>query len=83
VTADEIQGCVGISRRYAYDLIEEAAEMCAGVRLREAKDVQTSTGVEHKKKALLVDCEAVRVDGDGVKQFTTAGVGEQSLGGDR
>jgi hypothetical protein len=53
------------------------------VRLREAKDVQTSTGVEHKKTALLVDCDAVRVDGDGVTQFTTAGVGEQPLEGDR
>lgn len=71
VTADEIQGCVGISRRYAYDLIEDAAELCSGVRVREARDVQTSTGVKHKKKALLVDCEAVRMDSDSVNQFTT------------
>ena len=71
VTAEEIQGCVGVSRRYAYDLIEEAAEELDGVRMREATDVRTSTGVEHKKKALLVDCEAVHTDGAGVNQFTT------------
>lgn len=71
VTADEIQGCVGVSRRYAYDLIEEAADVCAGVRVREATDVQTSTGVKHKKKALLVDCEQVHTDGGSVNQFTT------------
>jgi len=57
--------------------------VCAGVRLRETKDVQTSTGVEDKKKAFLVDCEAVRVDGDGVTQFTTAGMCEQTPEGDR
>lgn len=56
VTANEIQSCTGVSRRYAYELIDEAAEMCAGVRVREATDVQTSTGVEHKKKVLPVDC---------------------------
>ncbi len=89
VTADEIQGCVGVSRRYAYDLIEEAAEVYAGVRVREARDVQTSTGVEHKKKAMLVDCEAVHGNGAGVNQFTTEGepaqqaeVGEQPQTGD-
>ncbi|WP_255196515.1 hypothetical protein [Halorarius litoreus] len=59
VTASEIQGCVGVSRRYAYDLIDEAAVELEGVRVREATDVQTASGVEHKKKALLVDCEAV------------------------
>ncbi|MEF8906215.1 MAG: hypothetical protein V5A29_20195, partial [Haloarculaceae archaeon] len=36
VTAEEIQGCVGVSRRYAYDLIDEAAEELDGVRVREA-----------------------------------------------
>lgn len=71
VTADEIQGCVGVSRRYAYDLIDEAATVLDTVQVREATDVQTSTGVEHKKKALLVDCEAAQTDGEGVNQFTT------------
>lgn len=73
VTSEEIQGCAGVSRRYAYDLIDEAAETCAGVRIREATDVQTSTGVKHKKKALLIDCEVAHTNGDGVNQFTTEG----------
>jgi hypothetical protein len=71
VTATEIRGCVGVSRRYAYELIDEAAATLDGARVRDATDVQTSTGVEHKKKALLVDCEAVHVDGAGVNEFTT------------
>lgn len=78
VTAEEIQGCVGVSRRYAYDLIDEAAEALDGVRVREASDVQTSTGVEHKKKALLVDCEAVHTNGESVNQFTTGGAVDES-----
>jgi len=77
VTADEIQGCVGVSRRYAHDLIESAAEALDGVRVCEATDVRTSTGVEHTKKALLVDCEAVHTDRVGVNQFTTGTVGDE------
>jgi hypothetical protein len=90
VTADEVQGCAGVSRRYAYDLIDEAAEVCVGVRIREATDIQTSTGVEHKKKALLVDGEVAHTNGDGVNQFTTekavaqeSDLGETSSAGDR
>lgn len=79
VTASEIQGCVGVSRRYAYELIEAAAEACAGTRVREATDVQTSSGVRHKKKALLVDCEAVHTDDAAVNQFTTGRGGELPL----
>jgi hypothetical protein len=74
-------GCAGVSRRYACDLIDEAAEVCAGVRIRETTDVQTSTGVEHKKKALLIDCEVTHThtNGDGVNQFTTEGpIAQQS-----
>ena len=71
VTADEIQGCVGVSRRYAYELIDDAAATLDGARVREATDVQTSTGVEQKKKALLVDCEVVHGDDAGVNKFTT------------
>ncbi|MCU4926470.1 hypothetical protein OB905_10815 [Halobacteria archaeon AArc-dxtr1] len=71
VTAKEIQGCVGVSRRYAYDLIGEVAEVVEGARVRDAREVPTATGVEHKKKALLIDCEAVHVENGGVNQFTT------------
>ena len=73
VTAPEIKGCVGVSRRYAYDLIGEMAREVAGVRLREAKQVETATGTKRKQKALLVDCEAVLTDGGGVNSFTTGG----------
>lgn len=36
VIDSDIQGCVGVSRRYAYDLIEEAAAELEGARVREA-----------------------------------------------
>jgi hypothetical protein len=75
VTADEIQGCVGGFRRYAYELIDAAADQLEGARVRAATEVQTSTGVEHKKKALLVDCEAVHGDDAGVNEFTTGPTG--------
>lgn len=58
-------------RRCAYDLTDEAATVLAGVRVREATDVRTSTGIEHKKKALLVDCEGVHASEGGVNTFTT------------
>ena len=60
-----------MSRRYAYGLIDEAVDVLDGVRVREATEVRTGSGVEHKKKALLVDCEQVHTDGAGVTQFTT------------
>ena len=83
VTAEEIQGCVGVSRRYAYDLLEEVAETVEGARIREAREVPTATGVEHKKKALLLDCELVHVGSGGVNQFTTgSGEVEGESGGD-
>lgn len=74
VTASDIQGCIGVSRRYAYDLIDEAAEELDGARIREGTEVKTSTGVEHKKKALLVDCEVVHTAAEAVNKFTT-GIG--------
>jgi hypothetical protein len=39
--------------------------------VREAKQVQTSSGTERKGKALLVDCEAVHDVSSAVKEFTT------------
>ena len=60
-----------MSRRYAYDLIDEAVDVLDGVRVREATEVRTGSGVEHKKKALLVDCEEDHTGEVGVNQFTT------------
>lgn len=59
VTPAEIRGCTGVSRRYAYKLVDKVAAEVDGVAVREAKQVQTSSGTERKGKALLVDCEAV------------------------
>ncbi|MFC6993168.1 hypothetical protein ACFQH3_19185 [Haladaptatus sp. GCM10025707] len=75
VSATEIKGCVGVSRRYAYDLLEAMAKSVDGCQLREAQSVQTSTGVKQKRKALLVDCEEVHSNHGDVNQFTTGGGG--------
>jgi hypothetical protein len=77
VTPSEVQGCTGVSRRYAYDLIEAMDDTVDGVRVREATQVQTGSGVEQKGKALLVDCDRVHATGDGVNQFTTGVEAEQ------
>jgi hypothetical protein len=73
LSPQEVRGYTGVSRRYAYDLIDEMADVVAGVEVREATDVKTGSGTEHKGKALLVDCEAVHHNGGGVNEFTTGG----------
>jgi hypothetical protein len=75
VSPHEVKGCTGVSRRYAYELIDEMAAAVTGVDVREAKQVQTGNGLERKGKALLVDCEAVHENGDSVNSFTTGGDG--------
>lgn len=72
----EIKGCTGVSRRYAYDLVDAMAEDVEGVRVREAQEVDTGSGAQRKSKALLVDCAVVQVSGGGVNKFTTAESGE-------
>jgi tetrahydromethanopterin S-methyltransferase subunit G len=71
VTPAEIRGCTGVSRRYAYELVDTVAAEVDGVAVREAKQVQTSSGTERKGKALLVDCEEVHDVSGTVKEFTT------------
>lgn len=71
VSPAEIRGCTGVSRRYAYDLVDAMADDIEGVRVRESTTVQTGSGTEQKQKALLVDCEQVHCDEVGVNQFTT------------
>jgi hypothetical protein len=71
VTPFEIRGCTGVSRRYAYDLVETIAADVEGVQVRESKQVSTANGTKHKQKALLVDCEQVHGLADGVNSFTT------------
>lgn len=71
VTPAEIRGCTGVSRRYAYDLVETIAVDVDGVQVRESTQVATANGTKHKQKALLVDCEQVHGLADGVNSFTT------------
>ncbi|MFA1610782.1 hypothetical protein [Halobellus rubicundus] len=71
VTPAEIRGCTGVSRRYAYDLVEAIAADVAGVQLRESQQVTTWNGTKHKQKALLVDCEQVHGLEEAVNSFTT------------
>lgn len=73
VSPQEVRGCAGVSRRYAYELIDAMGEDVTGVTVREPHRVETSTGTKQKGKALLVDCEAVHSDPEGVTQFTTGG----------
>lgn len=69
----DIRGCAGVSRRYAYDLIEAMAAELDGVSVREPRRVQTGKGTTQKRKALLVDCEQVRTSSGDVNLFTTGG----------
>jgi hypothetical protein len=75
VSPAEIKGCTGVTRRYAYDLLDEMAADVAGVQVREAHQVETGSGVKRKGKALLVDCEDIHADVVGVNQFTKGGDG--------
>jgi len=76
VTPAEIRGCTGVSRRYAYDLVDAVAADVAGVQVRESKRVRTGNGTERKQKALLVDCERVHELDDAVNSFTTTNRGD-------
>jgi hypothetical protein len=73
LSPQEVKGCTGVSRRYAYELIDEMGEAVEGVEVREARQVQTGSGTERKGKALLVDCDLVHHNGGGVNEFTTGG----------
>lgn len=73
LSAADIRGATGVSRRYAYDLMEAMAGDIDGVDVREPTRVQTGTGTKRKSKALLIDCEEVHWQADGVNQFTTGG----------
>jgi hypothetical protein len=77
VSPEEIRGCVDVSRRYAYDLIDSMGAEIAGVRARQPDDGTAGSVSERKSKALLVDCEAVHESGQAVNQFTTGGEGAE------
>lgn len=78
LTPHEIRGCAGVSRRYAYELIETMATAFDGVSVREPTRIRTANGVKQQQKALLIDCERVRAEIGRVNQFTTQEVEEGS-----
>ena len=76
IDVNEIRGCTGVTRRYAYELIdnigEDAEYEWASVRTPET--VQTSSGPKQKAKGLLIDCDTLRKSSqqpDGVNLFNT------------
>jgi hypothetical protein len=56
----EIRNCTGVSRRYAYDLIDAMGTSLPVCEVRESDVVETITGTRRRSKALIVDCAAVR-----------------------
>lgn len=72
VTPSEVQGCTGVSRRYACELTEATGSDVDGVQVREERQIQTGSGVEQKPTALLVDCDQAHTAGDGLGRFTAA-----------
>jgi hypothetical protein len=76
VTPAEIRGGTGVSRRYAYDLVDTLAVDVDGIAVRESQQVKTGSETEREQKALLVDCEQVHDVSEAVKEFTTRGGGD-------
>lgn len=72
VSPHEVKGCTGVSRRYAYELIDAMGAEVDGVEVREATRVRTGSGTTRKGKALLVNCERVQ-SGGSVNEVTTGG----------
>jgi len=70
---NDITGATGVSRRYAYDLIDELPERyeCFNDRsdIGQYGDLEISR--ETQDRALVVDLEVVHTDGRGVNKFTT------------
>ncbi|KAB7519457.1 restriction endonuclease [Halosegnis rubeus] len=56
----EIRECTGVSRRYAYDLIDAMGSSVSGCEVRDSAVVETITGTQRRTKALVVDCDVVR-----------------------
>ena len=76
VDVNEIRGCTGVTRRYAYKLIDDIGEDAEyeWASVRNPKTVQTSSGPKQKAKGLLVDCDTLRKSShqpDRVNSFNT------------
>lgn len=81
VSASEIIGAAGVTRRYAYDLIEELPEEydCFDNRTTISQYGGFEMDQGSRTRALIVDCEGVQRDADGVNKFTTRTTGEGGL----
>ena len=76
VDVNEIRGCTGVTRRYAYKLIDDIGEDAEyeWASVRKPETVQTSSGSKQKAKGLLVNCDRLRESSqqpDGVNLFNT------------
>lgn len=74
VTARDIIGCTGVTRRYAYDLIDDLPGEYEWMLDR--SDVSQYGELEIEKgaqtRAVIVDCELLHEDDGAVNKFTTA-----------
>jgi hypothetical protein len=80
VSASEIIGATGVTRRYAYDLIGELPEEydCFDNRTTISQYGSLENDQDSQTRALIVDCEAVHSDATGVNKFTTRTTGKEA-----
>lgn len=76
VTPDEICGCTGVSRRYAYELVDTIGddESIEWASVRQPGDVPTGNGPAHKTKGLKIEYGSLRESSyhdEVVNQFNT------------
>lgn len=76
VSPDEVCGCTGVSRRYAYDLIDTIGddEAIEWASVRQPSEVPAGNGSTHKSKGLKVEYEVLRESShhdEVVNQFNT------------
>lgn len=74
VMPGEIKGVVNVSRRYAYDLVDDMADEFDWARIREPRteaSAKDGGGRRRIKKALEIDFEGVHGDPVPVNKFTT------------
>jgi len=76
VEASEIRGCVDVTRRYAYELIDAIGTSTEyeWAAVRDEQTVPTGNGTARKKKALKVDCDRLQKSShapESVNKFTT------------
>lgn len=86
VTPKEIKGAAGVSRRYAYDLIDDEIGLPAehhwlisAEQAREQQYGNVEMDWDASTRGLVVDCEALHSDSEAVNKFTTRDSSEGGL----